>query len=229
MAETLELYNWWSGNLGWRVTLAREDCVTEQAYSWERARRTWAIAAAELARLEETIDRQAFERLVQLLGDSRGRVAVAGVGTSAAAARKIAHSLSCIERPAFFLSPADAVHGGLGAVQPGDVAILISKGGGSPEILGLVASLRTKKVSVVGVTENEGSALARAADLVVRVRVDREADEFNMLATTSTMAVVAVFDAACIALMASTGFTREQFAIIHPSGAVGERLLSGKE
>ncbi len=196
---------------------------------WERATRTWAVGAAELARLEKTIDREAFQRLVGLLGDCRGRIAVVGVGTSGAAARKIAHSLSCIERPAFFLSPADAVHGGMGVVQPGDVAILISKGGGTREIVGLIPSLRAKKVSLVGVTENEGSELARAVDLVVRVRIEREADEFNMLATTSTMAVVAVFDAACIALMAYTGYTREQFAIIHPSGAVGERLLSGKE
>jgi KpsF/GutQ family protein len=203
--------------------------MAEQVDMWDRARRTWAIAAAELARLEKAIDRDSFERLVRLLGDTRGRVAVAGVGTSGAAARKIAHSLSCIERPAFFLSPADGVHGGLGAVQPGDVAILISKGGGSREIVGLIPSLRAKKVSIVGVTEDDHSALAHAADLVIRVRVEREADELNMLATTSTMAVVAVFDAACIALMAYTGYTREQFAIIHPSGAVGERLLSGKE
>ncbi len=196
---------------------------------WERATRTWAVAASELARLEKVVDRPAFERLVEQLGQTKGRIAVAGVGTSGAAARKIAHSLSCIERPAFFLSPGDAVHGGLGTVQPGDVAILISKGGGSREIVGLVPALKAKKVFLVAVTENEGSALARAADLVMRVRVEREADEFNMLATTSTMAVVAVFDAACIALMAYTGYTREQFAVIHPSGAVGERLLGGKE
>jgi len=203
--------------------------MPEQADIWERARRTWAIAAGELSRLERVVDREAFQRLVRLLGDCKGRVAVAGVGTSAAAARKIAHSLCCVERPAFFLPPADAVHGGLGAVQPGDVAILISKGGGSREIVGLVPSLQAKKVAIVGVTEDEGSPLARAADVLVQVRVEREADDFNMLATTSTMAVVAVFDAACIALMAYTGYTREQFAIIHPSGAVGERLLSGKE
>ncbi len=196
---------------------------------WERATRAWAVAASELARLEKAVDRPAFERLVEQLGQTKGRIAVAGVGTSGAAARKIAHSLSCIERPAFFLSPGDAVHGGLGTVQPGDVAILISKGGGSREIVGLVPALKAKKVFLVAVTENEGSALARAADLVMRVRVEREADEFNMLATTSTMAVVAVFDAACIALMAYTGYTREQFAVIHPSGAVGERLLGGKE
>jgi len=203
--------------------------MAEAVDIWERARQTWAVAASELSRLERTVDRTAFERLVRLLGDGRGRVVVAGVGTSAAAARKIAHSLCCVERPASFLSPGDAVHGGLGAVQPGDVAVLISKGGGSREIVALLPSLRTKKVAIVAVTENPDSPLARAADLLLRIRVEREADEFNMLATTSTMAVVAVFDAACIALMAYTGFTREQFAVIHPSGAVGERLLSGRE
>ncbi len=203
--------------------------MAERSGIWERATRTWAVAASELSRLEKVVDRPAFERLVEQLGQTKGRIAVAGVGTSGAAARKIAHSLSCIERPAFFLSPGDALHGGLGAVQPGDVAILISKGGASREIVGLVPSLRAKKVFVVAVTENEESPLARAADLVIRVCVEREADEFNMLATTSTMAVVAVFDAVCIALMAYTGYTREQFAVIHPSGAVGDRLLGGKE
>jgi D-arabinose 5-phosphate isomerase GutQ len=225
----LSLYNPLTRALGWFRHPRGSVCMADRSAIWERATRTWAVAASELARLERVIDRQAFERLVEQLGQTKGRIAVAGVGTSGAAARKIAHSLSCVERPAFFLSPADAVHGALGAVQPGDVAILISKGGGSREILALVPSLRAKQVFIVGVTENAASALARAADLVLRVGVEREADEFNMLATTSTMAVVAVFDAACIALMAYTGYTREQFAVIHPSGAVGERLLGGKE
>ena len=196
---------------------------------WESARHVWAVGAEEMGRLERTVDREAFVQLVELLAACRGRVAVAGVGTSAAAARKIAHSLCCIERPAFFLSPGDAVHGGLGAVQPGDVAVLVSKGGGTGEILRLLPALKAKRAAVVGVTEREDSPLAAAADLLVKVRIAREADALNMLATTSTMAVVAVFDAACIALMAHTGFTREQFAVIHPAGAVGERLLAGKE
>jgi KpsF/GutQ family protein len=151
------------------------------------------------------------------------------VGTSAAAARKIAHSLCCIERPALFLSPGDAVHGGLGAVQPGDIAILISKGGGTGEIMNMVPSLREKKVFIVAVTEKEASPLAANSDLVVKVAIEREADEFNMLATTSTMAVVALFDAVAIALMTHTNYTREQFAIIHPGGAVGDRLLGKKK
>jgi KpsF/GutQ family protein len=193
---------------------------------WQQACAAWSIGAAELGRLHSYIDKDSFAQLVKVLGETGGRTAISGVGTSGAAAKKIAHSLCCIERPAFFLSPDDGVHGGLGAVQPGDVVILISKGGGTEEIVRLIPSLKAKKTFIIAVTENETSALARAANLLLRIRVDREADGFNMLATTSTMAVIAVFDAACIALMAYTNYTREQFAVIHPSGAVGERLLS---
>jgi D-arabinose 5-phosphate isomerase GutQ len=93
----------------------------------------------------------------------------------------------------------------------------------------LIPSLQAKKAFIVGVTEKADSPLAAASDLLYRIKIEREADEFNMLATTSTMAVVAAFDAVCIALMEYTNYTRAQFAVIHPSGAVGERLLSGKE
>lgn len=196
---------------------------------WRDALHVWSVGSAELDRLKTSVDRDAFAALVRAIGDSKGRTAVAGVGTSGAAAKKIAHSLCCIERPAYFLSPGDAVHGALGAVQSGDVVVLISKGGGTREIVNLIPSLKTKGALIVGVTEKEDSILGREADLLLKVKIEREADEFNMLATTSTMAVVAVFDAACIALMKYTGYTRAQFAVIHPSGAVGERLLAGTE
>lgn len=196
---------------------------------WESACKTWSVGSSELERLSTSIDKQSFIHLVETIGNTCGRIAVAGVGTSGAAAKKIAHSLSCIERPSFFLSPCDAIHGGLGLVQPGDLAILISKGGGTREITSLIPPLKKKGISIVAVTENENSPLAIAADLLIKVRIEREADEFNMLATTSIMAVTSVFDAVCIALMAYTKYSRAQFAVIHPSGAVGERLLSGRE
>jgi KpsF/GutQ family protein len=193
--------------------------------SWRHAVHVWTVGAESLSNLIETIDREALTRCVEVIGECKGRILTAGVGTSGAAAKKIAHSLSCIERPAFFLSPGDAVHGALGAAQPGDVAILISKGGGTKEIMNIIPSLQAKKVFIIGVIEKEDSLLAKESDLLLKVKIEREADAFNMLATTSTMAVVAVFDAICIALMYYTNYTREQFAIIHPSGAVGERLL----
>jgi KpsF/GutQ family protein len=193
------------------------------------ARAVWSREAAEIARLGDAIDPTAFARCVELLAACRGRILTAGVGTSAAAARKIAHSLSCVERPALFLSPGDAVHGGLGAVQPDDVVIAISKGGGTREIVNMLPAIKAKGAVLIGVTENPDSALGRASDVVMRVKVEREPDPFNMLATASTMAVIAVFDAVCIALMQRTGYTREQFALIHPGGAVGDRLLAGEK
>lgn len=117
------------------------------------------------------------------------------------------------------------MHGGLGLAQPADIAILISKGGNTREIVSLLPPLKAKQVLIIGVTENPDSAVGRAADLLLRVKVEREPDEFNMLATASTMAVIAVFDAICITLMKVTGYTKSQFAVIHPGGAVGERLL----
>jgi KpsF/GutQ family protein len=188
----------------------------------------WEVGAQALAALPRSVNPEALSRCVEMIADCRGRIVTTGVGTSAAAARKIAHSLSCVERPAFFLSAGDAVHGALGAVQTGDVAILISKGGGTREIMSLIPALKTKKVPIIGVTEREDSLLARESDLLLAVAVEKEADSFNMLATTSTMAVIAVFDAICIALMQYTGYTREQFAVIHPGGAVGERLAGSK-
>lgn len=196
---------------------------------WQKATGVWETGAQALSALSRSVDREALARCVQVIGDCKGRTVTAGVGTSAVAARKIAHSLSCIERPSFYLSPADAAHGHLGAVQPGDVAILISKGGGTRELIDLLPALRRKKTFIIGVTENQDSPLAQESDLLLRVRVEKEADPFNMLATTSTVAVISVFDAVCIALMQYTGFTREQFAVIHPGGAVGERLVGKKD
>jgi KpsF/GutQ family protein len=194
--------------------------------AWKTAQSVWSVEAASIGRLRETIDPQVFARCVKLIAECQGRVLTTGCGTSAAAARKIAHSLCCIERPAAFLAPGDALHGGLGLAQPADVVILISKGGNTREIADLLTPLKAKRVRIIGVTENPDSAVGRAADLLLRVKVEREPDEFNMLATASTMAVVAVFDAICIAVMKTRGYTRDQFAVIHPGGAVGARLLA---
>lgn len=191
--------------------------------------RTLDIEAESIQGISQWIKEKEWIDLVRLLGEHKGRIVVTGCGTSAMAAKKISHSLNCIERPSFFLTPSDAVHGGLGAVQEGDVCILISKGGGTAELIRLLPALKAKHAVVVAVTENRESPLAQAADLVLNVRIELEPCRFNMLATASTVSVIAAFDAICIALMQFTGYTREQFSVIHPGGAVGERLTSGKE
>ena len=195
---------------------------------WKTARSVWDAEAESVRRLRETIDSRVLAECVEAIARCQGRVLTAGCGTSAAAARKIAHSLCCIERSAVFLAPGDALHGGLGLAQSNDIAILISKGGNTREIVDLLPALKTKRVLIIGVTENPESELGRSADVVLRVKVEREPDQFNMLATASTMAVLAVFDAICIAVMKVTGYTQSQFAVIHPGGAVGKRLAAGR-
>ncbi len=191
----------------------------------QEVKRTIQMEAEAVKTLLDTVDMEKVAAAVEKIGTMKGKVVAAGCGTSAMGARKIVHSLNCIERPAVFLTPSDAVHGGLGVLQKEDILILVSKGGNTGELAQLIPACRAKGAYLIGVTENEDSLIGREADLCLRVKVDREPCHFNMLATSSTMAVVSVFDAICIALMTYTGYTREQFAVIHPKGAVGERLL----
>lgn len=192
-------------------------------------RRCLAIEADSIRALSEEMEEAAVLQTAKALMNCKGKVILAGCGTSAMAARKAAHSLNCIEIPALFLSPADAVHGGLGVLQKEDILILISKGGGTQELVNLIPACRAKGALLIGVSENPESAIAVNSDIYLKVKVEREPCRFNMLATASTLAVISMFDAICIALMQMTGYTREQFAIIHPGGAVGERLLNNRK
>jgi KpsF/GutQ family protein len=187
---------------------------------------TLDIESESVKRLTDIISEEAVLKVIKLIGDCKGRIILSGCGTSGAAAKKIAHSLCCIERPACFLSPADAVHGALGLLQGDDILILISKGGNTGELVNLIHACRVKGAKLIGVSENPDSIIARSSDIFLKIKVEKEPCPFNMLATASTMAVIAVFDAICIALMHYTGYTREQFAVIHPKGAVGDRLLN---
>lgn len=192
-------------------------------------KRTILVESQAIARLNDVLDMETVFKIVELFASCKGRIIFSGCGTSAMGAKKIVHSLNCIERPAVFLTPSDAVHGGLGVLQKGDILVLVSKGGNTGELVKLIPACKTKGAFLIGVTENPESAIGKNADICLKVGVEKEPCRFNMLATASTMAVVSVFDAICIALMQYTGYTREQFAVIHPSGAVGERLLGGKE
>ena len=200
----------------------------EKEELWKTVQEVWKIEISSIEELATTADKDAIFRVVEMIADCKnnnGRVITMGVGTSATTARKIAHTFSCIEIPSFFLSPADSIHGGLGAVQRNDIVIAISKGGNTKEIINVIPSLKKKEVKLIGVTENENSILGKECNLLLKVKVKREADEFNMLATSSTIAVISLFDAIAVSLMKYTDYTKEQFAIIHPGGAVGERLL----
>ena len=190
---------------------------------------TWKIEADEINRLHEYVDKDILCELVERIGECKGKIVITACGTSAAVAKKIVHSLTVISIPAVFLVPSDAVHGSLGLINKDDIVIFISKGGNTKELSNFISNVRQKGSYIVTVSENKDSDLGKDADMFVKVKINREPDEFNMLATASSVAVIAVFDAVCIALMKYKNFTKESFAVNHPQGAVGERLLNHKE
>lgn len=191
---------------------------------WQQATDTWALYSEALAGLHQHVREPVWDALMTELRECRGKIVVTGVGTSGIAARKIAHMLACVERPAIYLNATDAAHGDLGFLRADDRVILISRGGNSDELTRLLPGLAAKNVPVISVTENPNSAIARAARLVIPTGVQREADPLNMLATTSIILVIALFDAACVCLMSESGYSKETLLAVHPGGDVGLTL-----
>ena len=196
--------------------------------SWQQARATWQLYSEALAGLGAHIGEARWHALLAALRDCRGNVVVTGVGTSGIAARKIAHMLACVERPAIYLNATDAAHGDLGFLAPGDLLIAISRGGNSDELTRLLPGVAARNVPLIAVTENADSAIAAASTLVISTGVKQEADPLNMLATTSIMLVLAIFDAACVCLMQESGYSKEALLAVHPGGDVGLTLRGGK-
>lgn len=189
----------------------------------QAARAAFAIEAKEIVRAEETMNWESFAKAVESLAKAE-RIGTAGCGHSGIACTHFAHSLCCIERPARFISPAEAVHGAMGFIQKGDVMVLASRGGKTAELIPIMNIARTKGAVVISVTEKMDSPLAQGADIVLPMKVEKETDKYNAQSTSSFVALSAVFDALQTALIEETGYVNEQFALIHPGGAVGERL-----
>ncbi|ATA20121.1 D-arabinose 5-phosphate isomerase GutQ [Gibbsiella quercinecans] len=195
---------------------------------WQRAVDAWAVYSRELAQLPQRIDAATWQQLIAKLSGCKGKIAVSGVGTSGIAARKVAHMLACVERPAIYLNATDAAHGDLGFLRSEDLMILISRGGNSEELARLLPTLNAKGVPIISVTENLDSAIARAAQLTIKTGVEKEIDPLNMLATTSIVLVLAIFDAACACLMARNGYDKQTLLAVHPGGNVGKSLREGR-
>ena len=172
-------------------------------------------------------DEKVLDSIVDAIMNCKGKIIISGCGTSGEAAKKIAHTLSCTECPSVFLSPSDAVHGGLGLVQKEDIVILLSKGGETMELTSMIPAIKQKKSLLIGITENENSSLAKESDIFFKLKISKEADDFNLLATSSIIVLIAIFDAVIITIMKEKGFSKEDFSLIHPGGAVG-RKLTGK-
>lgn len=179
--------------------------------------------AESLIATKNAIDPKEFARAVEALAKAE-RIGAAGCGHTGIACQHFAHLMCCIERPARFISPAEAVHGALGYMQKGDVILLASRGGKTDELLPIADVCRGKGVTVIGVTENLASPLAEKSDIVLAMSVTRECDKYNCQGTTSFAVTSAIFDALQCAVLDYTGFQNEKFAVIHPGGAVGKRL-----
>jgi arabinose-5-phosphate isomerase len=191
----------------------------------ERGRRVLRLEREAIANVESRLDNR-FVRAVELLNDSGGRVIVAGVGKTGIIARKIAATLTSTGTPAIFLHPVESLHGDLGLVGPEDVAILISKSGATEELLVLLEELKRLGVKVISITAGVDSSLARYSDVVLDASVGEEACPHDLAPTTSTTAALALGDALAVALLERKGFRREDFARLHPGGALGRRLLT---
>jgi arabinose-5-phosphate isomerase len=190
----------------------------------EMAREVLETESAAVSSLAARLDRS-FAAAVRAILSSAGTVIVLGVGKSGIVARKIAATLSSTGTRAVFLHPADATHGDIGVVSPGDVAITVSKSGEGKEILDILPTLRDRGVVVIAIAGNPSSSLAGRADIVLDAGVEREACPMNLVPTASTTAALALGDALAVAVLREKKVGRDDLAAFHPGGALGRRLL----
>lgn len=189
----------------------------------EMAKAAYKIESECIAEMLEFFDDSAFEKAVTLLKNAE-RIGATGCGHSGIICQHFAHLMCCIEQPAKFISPAEAIHGGMGFLQKGDVCLFASRGGKTKELLPMLDICKAKGVNIIAVTENEESVMAKAADVVIKQHVNRETDKYNSQGTTSSTSLCMIFHALQTALIEETDYKNEQFALIHPGGAVGERI-----
>jgi arabinose-5-phosphate isomerase len=187
------------------------------------ARRVIRLEAEAVGALESRLD-EGFLEAVGLIEQSSGRVIVSGLGKSGIIARKIAATMTSTGTPAMFLHPVEGLHGDLGMVGSGDVAILLSKSGESAELSQLVEALARFGVAIIALTGRVASTLGRAATVVLDCSVREEACPHDLAPTSSSTAALAMGDALAVAMLLRRGFTKEDFAQFHPGGSLGRRL-----
>ncbi len=198
--------------------------MSETVSSLDLARRVLQTEANAILGLIERIDGD-FERAVQLLFECRGRVIVTGMGKSGIICRKIAATLSSTGTSSYFLHPAEAIHGDLGAIRDEDVVLALSHSGETEELIRLLESIRRIGARLIAMTGDPGSTLARAADVTLNCGIAEEACPMNLVPTASTTAALALGDALAMTLLVRKGFREEDFASLHPGGKLGRRLM----
>ena len=187
------------------------------------AHHTIALEAAAIAGLENFID-ESFEKAVTAINECKGRVVISGIGKSAIVAQKIVATLNSTGTPSLFMHAADAIHGDLGMVQEGDIVLILSKSGESPEIKAVVPLIKNFNNLLIAIVGHTDSFLAQQANLVINTTVSKEACPNNLAPTSSTTAQMVMGDAIAVCLMELKGFGNEDFARYHPGGNLGKRL-----
>jgi len=198
--------------------------VTDTITGLELARKVLRIEAAAILGLVDRVNGD-FERAIQLLFECRGRVIVTGMGKSGLICRKIAATFSSTGTSAWFLHPAEAIHGDLGAIRDDDVVLAVSYSGETEELIRLLESIRRIGAALIALTGDPTSTLARAADVTLHCGIAKEACPMNLVPTASTTAALAMGDALAMTLLVRKGFREEQFASLHPGGKLGRRLM----
>ena len=187
------------------------------------ARKVFDIESECIRKMEKRFDEEAYCCAVSMLINAQ-RIGASGCGHSGIMCQHFAHLMCCVEQPAKFISPAEAVHGGLGFLQKGDVCVFASRGGKTAELMPMAEICLKKGVRIIVITENTDSPLAKMADVVLKQYVNRETDRYNCQGTTSSTSLAVIFHVLQTMIIEETGFQNECFALIHPNGAVGERL-----
>ncbi len=190
----------------------------------QRAKQIFEEEIEELHKLGATIDSN-FDKAIDLIQNCRGKLVVMGIGKTGIIGHKIASSLASTGTPAVFVNAAEAVHGDLGIVNGKDIVLLVSNSGSSSEILNVIEPVRKLGCSIIAMTGDMSSRLAKESDVVVSIHVDKEACPLGLAPTTSTTATVLMGDALMICLMEKNHFKAENFAVYHPGGALGRQLL----
>ena len=175
-------------------------------------------------RLEKLLGKD-FETCVETIHKSNSHIVVCGIGKSGLVGRKISATLASTGTPSYFLHPGEAIHGDLGIVQPESIIISISYSGETNEILALIPALKRLKVKIIAMTGDLNSNLANNSDIKLDISVDKEACPLNLAPTTSTLTTLVLGDALAVSLMELKNFKQEDFALTHPGGSLGRRLL----
>ncbi|MBQ9362319.1 MAG: KpsF/GutQ family sugar-phosphate isomerase [Bacteroidaceae bacterium] len=190
----------------------------------EYAERCLRDESDALLALIPQLDEQ-FDQVVELIFKSRGHVVVTGVGKSGHVGAKMAATLASTGTPAFFINPLDALHGDLGMIMPDDILLFLSNSGDTDELLRIIAAVEERHIPIVSMTGDSSSLIAKHSDYHINVKVEREACPLNLAPTSSTTATIAMGDALAIALMEMRRFKANDFAMFHPGGTLGRKLL----